>query len=60
MIEIKCNGNSAKDCFECRKYHSSHSSHYDRFYDKNIIEISCCIGGNRTYEDNDKNTGRQL
>ncbi len=60
MNYIKCNGTCVKDCFDCNKYYSFHSSHYDSFYNRRIIEISCCIGGNRIYEDNDDNTGRRL
>lgn len=60
MVAIKCNGNCAKDCYECRRYFSSHSSHYDSYYDRNIVEISCSIGGNRIFEDNDDNTGKRL
>lgn len=60
MKYIECKGICAKDCWECGKYYSSHSSHYDTYYDKRIVEISCCIGGNRIYEDNADNTGRRL
>lgn len=53
MNNITCNGECAKDCFECGKYFSSTSSHYDSYYNCNIIEISCCIGGNKIFKDED-------
>ena len=50
---VKCNGKTAKDCWECGKYFSSTSSHYDSYYDCHIEEVSCCIGGNRVFKDED-------
>jgi hypothetical protein len=58
MVEIRCNGACAKDCFECGKYFSSHSSHYNRYYSCNVVEISCCIGGNRIFKDEKDDTHR--
>lgn len=60
MVKINCNGETAKDCWECGKYYSSYSSHYCDIYDKRIVEINCSIGGNRVFEDNDNNTGKRL
>lgn len=60
MVKIKCNGKSAKDCWECGKFFSAHSSHYDNYYNRRVVEFSCCIGGNRIYEDDDENKGRRL
>jgi hypothetical protein len=58
MVKITCDGMCAKDCFECGKYFSANSSHYDSYYNCNVIEISCCIGGNRTFKDENGDTHR--
>lgn len=56
-IRIKCSGSTKEDCGRCGKYYSSHSSHYDKFYNRKVEEISCSIGGNRTWDAED---GRRL
>lgn len=48
-----CTGKTAKDCFECKKYYASHSSHFDTYYNCNIIEITCNVGGYRIFKDED-------
>ena len=60
MTHVKCNGNTVSDCWECRKYFSSHSSHYCDVYNKRIIEVTCSIGGHRVFEDDGNNTGKRL
>ena len=53
MNTIICKGKCAKDCWECGKYFSAWSSHYDDYYDCHVIEINCCIGGWRVFKDED-------
>lgn len=55
MVKTTCNGICEKDCWECGKYFSAHSSHYDEYYNCIIVEFSCCIGGNRVFKDEDNN-----
>lgn len=54
----RCEGTCANDCFQCGRYFSSHSSHYDSYYDCRIVEISCSVGGNRIFKDEDGDTRR--
>jgi hypothetical protein len=52
MANIKCDGKTATDCWDCGKWRSSHSEHYDSYYDRKVSTVSCGIGGNRTFDDN--------
>lgn len=58
MNKVTCNGKCAMDCFECGRYFSSHSSHYDSYYDCRVVEISCSIGGNRIFKDEEDDNRR--
>ena len=54
MVEIKCNGETAEDCLECGKHFSSHSLRYCMVKKKKVSEVSCSIGGNRTFDEDGK------
>lgn len=54
------NCKTAKDCFDCGKYFSSHSSRYSEIYKTKVIEITCQICGHKVFEDNDENTGKRM
>jgi hypothetical protein len=58
MVEIKCNGSTAQDCYECNQYFSSHSLHYCQVSKEKVSEISCSVGGNRTFDENGKMIGK--
>lgn len=60
MSFCKCIGKTANDCFECGKYYSMHTSHYDNYYNRRVIEFNCCIGENKIFEDNNDGTGIRL
>ncbi|XZN14432.1 hypothetical protein ACSW9O_15305 (plasmid) [Clostridium perfringens] len=50
---VKCDGRTAKDCWECGRYFSAYSSHYDGYYNCHIEEINCSYGGCRIFKDED-------
>lgn len=54
MVEIKCDGSTAQDCWECGKYFSSYSLHHCQIHKRKVSEISCSIGGNRTFDEDGK------
>ncbi len=51
---VRCTGETLADCMECGSYHSSHSLHYDHTYKEKVVDISCCIGGNKTFNEQGK------
>lgn len=50
-VKIECNGKTANDCWECGRYYSSHSLHFCRMHNKKVQEVTCDIGGNRTFDE---------
>ena len=58
MVKINCSGKTANDCYKCNRYNSAHSSHYDKYYNCRVVEISCGVGGNRIFKDEDDDTHR--
>lgn len=50
-VEIKCKGETAQDCWQCGRMFSSHSEHYCRTYKRKVSNVSCSIGGNRTFNE---------
>lgn len=46
----KCECNNFDDCGRCGLWFSKHSPHYDSVYKKEICEVTCCIGGNKTFD----------
>lgn len=53
----KCKAESLKDHYDCGKYHSWHSPHYDNYYNAQVVEFSCGRCGHHVYEDE---SGRKL
>ncbi len=51
MVKISCTGENYQDCGECGKYFSGHSLHYCPMNRQKVSEISCSIGGNRTFDE---------
>ena len=49
-MEKECNSTNCDKCFECGKYYSSHSAHYEKGYKNQVINISCCYGNAGTYD----------
>lgn len=47
---VTCKGKTVDDCFKCGLYYSSHSSHYDKVYKKEIISITCFYGHSGEYD----------
>lgn len=47
----KCKANSPQDHYECEKYYSWHSSHYDSYYNTKVVEFTCSHCGHHVYAD---------
>lgn len=45
-----CDSDNCDKCFECGRYVSSHSAHYEKSYNREVINICCCIGTAGTYD----------
>ena len=54
MTQISCDGKTASDCYNCCAYSSSHSPHYSSVYKAYISEVTCSIGGCRTFNEEGK------
>ncbi len=48
---IECKGEKLTDCFECERYYSSHSLHYDEVKGRKVVDIDCSIGGNKQFDE---------
>ena len=48
---IKCEGETLDDCWECNRYHVSHSLHYDQTRNQKVVDIGCSIGGSKQFNE---------
>ena len=51
IVEISCIGKDYNDCVECGRYFSGHSLYYCQINKIKVSEITCSIGGNRTFNE---------
>lgn len=49
-MDKKCSSDNCDKCFKCGEYYSSHSPHYDNYYKREVINITCCNGEAGTYD----------
>jgi hypothetical protein len=50
-VKVQCNGINSEDCYSCGKYYSSHSLHYHQILKEKVSEVSCSIGGHKTFNE---------
>ena len=48
--KCKCSSNNCDECFECGRYYSSHSPHYESYYKREVVNITCFFGEAGTYD----------
>ena len=49
---VECKGKTIEDCWNCSRYHSSHSEHYCQVNKQKVSNINCSIGGYKTFDSN--------